>query len=234
MKQIRDSSIRREIEGSPIFNDDQVLGIIREFGSDEARLAALRQLARIQKASQESADKVYSKIRPTIDVAEKKTSANRKVKSGSLIIFIFLFTIAALGVLYALVANDAVRTDFINAYKDQLNKIGSAIGIPVKLEISTGKRVEGSISIIDAFYLSRWQPHRRCPMNSFMRYECEGKAYCDYGCNDFNSSCGDVDKGAAKHCIVKYTCNKGPSDIRFTDVWESGNGKYRISCDSTE
>src|ERR1043165_4361858 len=73
-------SVREAIEGQQIFMADQVIHTLREFKTDKGRRYALRELAAIQNKSQESADRVYGKVKGAIDVVEREKVQLTKIR----------------------------------------------------------------------------------------------------------------------------------------------------------
>jgi len=60
-------SIRQVVEGEGLFNADQILQILREVKDDTARLEALKTFANI---SNQTAERVYSKIKNNVDLVQ--------------------------------------------------------------------------------------------------------------------------------------------------------------------
>lgn len=92
------TSAREAVEGAGIFNADQVIDILKQFTTEEARLGALRELAKVQRRSQETADKVYGKVKGAIDLVEMQsrqvTHRNKLLRNVAL--FFFLVSLAAI------------------------------------------------------------------------------------------------------------------------------------------
>lgn len=76
-----EGSVKRIIQGEGLFQADQVILILKEFSTDEARLEALKQLARVQKLSEEKADRVYSVIRKNVDVNALQNDRYRHIQA---------------------------------------------------------------------------------------------------------------------------------------------------------
>jgi len=90
-------SVRSAVEGQGIFNASQVVEILKTFGTDETRLAALKELAKSQKATEKSAEIVYEQIKSSthlVDLSDERSAKYKRVTSGTASVFVILATLA--------------------------------------------------------------------------------------------------------------------------------------------
>ncbi|WP_035711408.1 hypothetical protein [Bradyrhizobium genomosp. I (2014)] len=103
-------SVRQVVEGDGIFNADQVIEILQTFGSDSARLAALKELAKVQKHSADGASRVYSKIKSQISVTELEKQRFTHIRRLTVSAAPFFFLIALSTVTYGAYSNPEIAT----------------------------------------------------------------------------------------------------------------------------
>jgi hypothetical protein len=103
-------SVREAIEGQQIFNADQVIHILQTFQTDDARLNALRELAKVQNKSQDSADRIYRKIKGAVDIVENQKVQLTQIHRISRGIAPFFLGLAVVSFGYGVVTNPDFTT----------------------------------------------------------------------------------------------------------------------------
>ena len=93
-------SIRLVVEGEGLFNADQILQILREFKDDTARLEALKTFATNQKA-----ERVYSKIKNNVDLVHLDTQNAKRLRQLSLQTAVVSLVIAFIGLTYSAIGS---------------------------------------------------------------------------------------------------------------------------------
>jgi len=114
-------SVRQVVEGDGIFNADQVIEILQTFDSDGARLAALKELAKVQKHSADGASRVYSKIKSQISVTELEKQRFTNIRRLTVSAAPFFFLIALSTLAYGAYSNPEIATairEFISGKSD--------------------------------------------------------------------------------------------------------------------
>ncbi len=132
-------SVKEIVEGEGIFNADQVIHILNTFETDTSRLAALRELAKVQARSADGTSRLYGKIKQGISVTElqKERYAHLRRLTIGVAPFFFLMALTAVG--YGAYSNPEVATAVRNIL---LGRPGKSIpsgqnSIPNSVEPST-------------------------------------------------------------------------------------------------
>jgi hypothetical protein len=92
-------SIKEVAEGEGLFNAEQILQIIREFKDDNVRLNAIKQFANVQ---QKSGERLYSKIKPNINIVRLQSHDHRVFEKGSLVVGLVFLSLGLIGLLASL------------------------------------------------------------------------------------------------------------------------------------
>lgn len=103
-------SVREIVEGEGIFKADQVIQILRTFDGDKARLAALKELAKVQNQSTEGASRVYGKIKNEINVSELEKQRFMHIRRITLGAAPFFFLVGLLSLTYGAYANPDIAS----------------------------------------------------------------------------------------------------------------------------
>ncbi len=101
-------SIRQVVEGEGLFNADQILQILREFKDDPTRLEALKTFANI---NNQTAERVYSKIKNNVDLVQLGTQTAKSRRQLSLRTAVVFVVIALVALVYALVSHSGTPGD---------------------------------------------------------------------------------------------------------------------------
>jgi len=121
-------SIRKIVQGQGIFDANQVVEILRTFGSDEGRLAALKELAKLQRAAEKSAVILYEQIKTGMGLlvfSERRFEQAKTYTARTTIVFL---AIALLIAVYGIVTNPAFRALILGLF--HLNAEVTATDLP--------------------------------------------------------------------------------------------------------
>jgi hypothetical protein len=101
-------SIRQVVEGEGLFNSDQILQILREFKDDPTRLEALKTFANI---NNQTAERVYSKIKSNVDLVQLGTQTAKSRRQLSLWTAAVFVIIGLVALVYQLVSRSGTPDD---------------------------------------------------------------------------------------------------------------------------
>ena len=107
-------SVREIVEGEGIFKAEQVIQILQTFAGDDARLAALKELAKVQNRSTEGASRVYGKIKDEINVNELEKQRFVHIRRLTLGAAPFFFLIGFASLTYGAYSNPEIATAITN------------------------------------------------------------------------------------------------------------------------
>jgi hypothetical protein len=105
-----EGSVKEIIQGEGLFQPEQVILILKEFTTDDARLEALKQLAKVHRISEEKAGRVYDVIRKNVDVSAFQNERYRDIQVVTAKVGPFFAFLAIIAVTYdiARFAGDAL------------------------------------------------------------------------------------------------------------------------------
>jgi hypothetical protein len=115
-----EKSIKSLIEGEGLLNGDQVLQALQQFKDDESRLSALKTFANL---TNNSAERVYTKIKANVDLTKLEAGLASGLKKLSLLSASFFVLIALVALIYSMTSG-STSNSYSYLPKDSYNKGG--------------------------------------------------------------------------------------------------------------
>lgn len=131
LNKVKADSVRGAVEGDDIFAADQVLAILEKFTTNEARLAALKELARVQHKSQTSAEIVYTKVKDAVDLADFKQVQVKQIRRLARGVAPVFLALAVISSAYGFVTNPDILTlgtEMLSGSRVQTFRLADIVG----------------------------------------------------------------------------------------------------------